>query len=141
MGSNPTTVRGFSLSPCEPISCLGQSLRRYYFGMFIQHFNIPELNHYICLIVLSGQTLLVIPSLVCPSVFLCLHVCLSVCLSVRLSVCLSVCLSMYVCMYVSIYLSVCLSVCLSVYKCLCVLLLQLYILVSLGLLATQYNTI
>ena len=43
--------RFFSLSLFGPISFLGLSLRRYY------------LNHNICLIVLSGQTLLVTPSL------------------------------------------------------------------------------
>ena len=30
MGSNPTGVGDFSLSPCGPISFLGLSLRRYY---------------------------------------------------------------------------------------------------------------
>ena len=47
----------FFVFPCGPISFLGLTLRRY------EHFSLPHLNHYICLIVLSGQTLLVTPSL------------------------------------------------------------------------------
>ena len=53
----------FALSPCEPISILGLSLRRYYLGYSLEYFNLPQLYHYICLTVLSGQTLLVTPSL------------------------------------------------------------------------------
>ena len=53
----------FALSPYEPISFLGLSLRRYYLGYSLEHFNLPQLYHYICLTVLSGQALLVTPSL------------------------------------------------------------------------------
>ena len=35
----------FSLSPCGPISLLGLSLRRYYLGYLLEHFNLPHLNH------------------------------------------------------------------------------------------------
>ena len=35
------------------------------FVIIVQHLNLPHLNHYICLLVLSGQTLLVTPSLTC----------------------------------------------------------------------------
>ena len=39
--------RVFSLSPCWPISFLGLMLRRYLiFGISVQHFNSPNLNHY-----------------------------------------------------------------------------------------------
>ena len=55
----------FSLSPCEPISFLGLLLSRYYSGYLFEHFNLPHLNHSICLIALSGKTLLVTPSLTC----------------------------------------------------------------------------
>ena len=49
--------RFFLFTPCEPISFLGLPLRRYYLGYLLEHFNLPNLNHYICLIVISGQTL------------------------------------------------------------------------------------
>ena len=47
------------------ISFLGKSLRRCYLGYLLEHFNLLHLNHYTCLIVLSGQTLLVTPSITC----------------------------------------------------------------------------
>ena len=52
----------FSLSPCGPISFLGLTLSRNYLEL-LEHFNLTQLNLNICLIVLSGQTLLVTPSL------------------------------------------------------------------------------
>ena len=39
--------RFFSLSPCGPIFFLGLSLRRYYLGYLLEHFNLPYLNHFI----------------------------------------------------------------------------------------------
>ena len=38
--------------------------RKELLGIFRQHFNLPHLSHYICLLVLRDQTLLVTPSLV-----------------------------------------------------------------------------
>ena len=37
----------FSLCPSGPISFLGLSLRRFYLGYCLEHFNLPHLNHYI----------------------------------------------------------------------------------------------
>ena len=45
-----------ALSPCGPISFLGLTLRRYYLGYLLEHFNLSHLNHYICLSLLGGQT-------------------------------------------------------------------------------------
>ena len=36
VGSNPTGVRDFSLSPCGPISFLGLTLRKYYLGYLLE---------------------------------------------------------------------------------------------------------
>ena len=41
--------RFFSLSPCGPISFLGLTIRRYYLGYILEHFNLSHLNVYIFL--------------------------------------------------------------------------------------------
>ena len=62
MGSNPTGVRDFfSVSVLTHFLSIGLLLRSYYLGYLEDHFNLPHLNHYICLVVLSGQTLQVTP--------------------------------------------------------------------------------
>ena len=42
----PPGSETFSFSPCGPISFLGLTLRRYYLGYLLRHFNLPQLNHY-----------------------------------------------------------------------------------------------
>ena len=39
----------FSLSPHGPISFLGLTLRRYYLGYLLEHFNLSHLNHRLCI--------------------------------------------------------------------------------------------
>ena len=69
MGSNdfpnPTGVRDFFSFFVWARFLSSAIAQKELFGIFIQHFNLPHLNHYICLILLSGQSLLVTPSLTC----------------------------------------------------------------------------
>ena len=91
---SPPGTEIFSLSPCGPISFPGLTLRRYSLGYLSEYFNLPHLNHLVCLSVyrLDMSSYLLAYQIFDQYISTCYRVCLSVYLSVCLSVRLSVCL-------------------------------------------------